>query len=131
MKEYLEQQLKKKAHELVMIIYRVASRVRGQKGPIFSLRQNVSRIPITVFEAQDRQFDEDKIKYLSAARNYLFEVRYYTDLLYSTKSITYYSYRLITAKVNLLDKLIASRINSIDRQRAKQQHKIAIREKYI
>jgi len=131
MKEYLEQQLKKKAHELVVSAYRVVSRIRGQKGAVFSLRQNVSKIPVAIFEAQDRQFDEDKVRYFSAARNALFETRYYLDFLYNAKSISYYSYRQVASKLELLDKMLVSRVTSIDKRKARSQYKISIREKFI
>lgn len=131
MKEYLEQQLKKKAHELIVATYKVAARVKGQKGAVFSLRQNVSKIPVAIFEAQDRQFDEDKIKYFSGARNSLFEARYYLDFLYNVRGISYYSYRQVAARMELLDKILVSRVTSIDKRKARDQYKVVIREKFI
>lgn len=131
MKEYLEQQLKKKAHELIMTIFKVAARARGNKGEVLSLRQNVAKIPVAIFEGQSRQFDEDKIRYFTNARNSIFEARYYLDLLYNGKGITYYSYRQCSSKLELLDKLLVSRIRSIDKRKAKEQYQISIRTKYI
>lgn len=131
MKEYLEQQLKKKAHELIVAAYKVAAKVKGQKGAVFSLRQNVSKIPVAIFEAQDRQFDEDKIKYFSGARNSLFEARYYLDFLYNAHAVSYYSYRQVAAKMELLDKILVSRVTSIDKRKAHEQYKVVIREKFI
>ncbi len=131
MKEYLEQQLKKKAHELIVTAYKVAAKVKGQKGAVFSLRQNVSKIPVAIFEAQDRQFDEDKIKYFSGARNSLFEARYYLDFLYNARGISYYSYRQVATRMELLDKILVSRVTSIDKRKARDQYKVVIREKFI
>jgi four helix bundle protein len=131
MKEYLEQQLKKKAHELVMLTFRVVARAKGQKGAAISLRQTVSKIPVGIFEGQARDFDEDKIRYFSGARSAVFEARYYLDLLYNGQAITYYSYRQIASRLDLLDKVLVSRITSIDKRAAKEQYKNSIRARYI
>jgi four helix bundle protein len=131
MKEYLEQQLKKKAHELVMIIFKVVNRAHGNKGAVLSLRQTVSKIPVAIFEGQARQFDEDKVRYFTNARNAVFETRYYLDLLYNGKGISYYSYRQCCSKVDLLDKLLVSRIHSIDKRKARSQYQISVRTRYI
>lgn len=130
MKEYLEQQLKKKAHELVMATFKVVSRAKGNKGTVLSLRQVVAKIPVAIFEGQSRQFDEDKIRYFNGSRSTLFEARYYLDLLYNRGGISYYSYRMVASKIELLDKMIVSRIRSIDKRKAKEQYKINIREKF-
>jgi four helix bundle protein len=131
MKEYLEQQLKKKAHELVMTVFRVATRAKGNKGAALSLRQTVSKIPVAIFEGQAREYDEDKIRYFSGARSAIFEARYYLDLLYSGKGITYYSYHQCASRLDLLDKLLVSRVRAVDKRNAHAQYKISIREKYI
>lgn len=131
MKEYLEQQLKKKAHELVMAIFRVAARAHGRKGEVLSLRQNIAKIPVAIFEGQSRQFDEDKIRYFVGARNSIFEARYYLDLLYSGKAISYYSYQKCASRMDLLDKLLVSRIRSIDKRKAKEQYQVSIKTRYI
>lgn len=130
MKEYLEQQLKKKAHELVMATFRLVTRLKGQKGPAISLRKSVSKIPTAIFEGQAREFSEDKFRYFVEARNSLFEAKYYLDLLYSEKVITYYSYKNIITKLELLDKLLVSRIRAIDKHKAKEEYKISIRAEY-
>jgi len=49
MKEYLEIQLKKRVHELVMIAYRVLGRIPGHKGTVMSLRKAISKVPVFVF----------------------------------------------------------------------------------
>lgn len=131
MKEYLEQQLKKKAHELVMVVFRAATRAKGNKGAALSLRQTVGKIPVAIFEGQDREFDEDKIRYFSGARSAIFEARYYLDLLYKGNGITYYSYHQCASRLDLLDKLLVSRIRSVDKRKARVQYKVSIREKYI
>lgn len=131
MKEYIEQQLKKKAHEIVMTAFRVVSRAKGNKGAAVSLRQTVSKIPVAVFEGQSRDFDEDKIRFFSTARNSVFEARYYLDILYSGGSISYYSYKQVASKLDLFDKMIVSRIRSIDKRKAKEQYKISIRSKLV
>jgi four helix bundle protein len=131
MKEYLEQQLKKKAHELVMAVFRVASRAKGNKGAALSLRQTVSKIPVAIFEGQAREFDEDKVKYFSEARNAVFEARYYLDLLYNGQGITYYSYHQCSGKLDLLDKMLVSRLHAVDKRKARSQYRVSIREKYI
>ena len=131
MKEYLEQQLKKKAHELVMLTFRAVARAKGQKGAAISLRQTVSKIPVAIFEGQARDFDEDKIRYFSGARSSVFEARYYLDLLYNNQAITYYSYRQIASRLDLLDKVLVSRITSIDKVQARAQYKNSIKTRYI
>lgn len=131
MKEYLEQQLKKKAHELVMLTFRAVARAKGQKGAAISLRQTVSKIPVAIFEGQARDFDEDKIRYFSGARSSVFEARYYLDLLYNNQAITYYSYRQIASRLDLLDKVLVSRITSIDKVQARSQYKNSIKTRYI
>jgi four helix bundle protein len=131
LKEYLEQQLKKKAHELVMLIFKVGSRAHGNKGAVLSLRQTVAQIPVAIFEGQARQFDEDKMRYFTNARNAVFEARYYLDLLYNGKGISYYSYRQCNSKIDLLDKLLVSRIRSLDKRKARNQYQISVRTRYI
>lgn len=131
MKEYLELQLKKKAHELVMLAFKVVSRAKGNKGAALSLRQTVSKIPVAVFEGQSRDFDEDKIKYFSMARSAAFEARYYLDLLYKGKGISYYSYRELSSRLNLFDKVLVSRIQSIDKRKAKDQYRVTIKERFM
>lgn len=131
MKEYLEQQLKKKAHELVMTVFRVAQRAKKNKGAAFSLRQTVAKIPTAVFEGQAREFDEDKIRYFSEARSAVFEAKYYLDLLYKGSGISYYSYHLCASRLDLLDKVLVSRIRAIDKVKARSQYKVSIKEKYI
>lgn len=131
MKEYLEQQLKKKAHELVMAVFKAVGKAKGNQGTVFSLRRTVGKIPVAIFEGQERDFDEDKIRYFSNARSALFEARYYLDLLYSNKGITYYSYRQLVGRFDLLDKVLVSRIRAIDKKKAKAQYKIAIHQRYI
>ncbi len=130
MKEYLEQQLKKKAHELVMVVFAVVSRIKGNKGPAISLRKVVSKIPTSIFEGQAREFQEDKLKYFIEARGAIFEARYYLDILYSDENISYYSYQKCTTKVDLLDKMLISRIRSIDKREAKDQYKLSIRANF-
>lgn len=130
MKEYLEQQLKKKAHELVMITFRLVARLKGQKGPAISLRKSVSKIPTAIFEGQARQFSEDKFRYFVEARNALFEAKYYLDLLYSEQAITYYSYKNVATKLELLDKMLISRIRAIDKYKAKEEYKVSVRADY-
>lgn len=130
MKEYLEQQLKKKAHELVMITFRLVARLKGQKGPAISLRKSVSKIPTAIFEGQAREFSEDKFRYFIEARNALFEAKYYLDLLYSEQAITYYSYKNVATKLDLLDKMLISRIRAIDKYKAKEEYKINVRAEY-
>lgn len=130
MKEYLEQQLKKKAHELVMTTFRVVARLKGQKGPAVSLRKSVSRIPAAIFEGQAREFSEDKFRYFVEARNALFEAKYYLDLLYSEQAVTYYSYKNLGTKLELLDKMLVSRIRAIDKYKAKEEYKISVRAEY-
>ncbi len=130
MKEYLEQQLKKKAHELVMVTFRLVSRLKGQKGPAVSLRRSVAKIPTSIFEGQARDFSEDKLRYFTEARNALFEAKYYLDLLYSEQAITYYSYKNVATRVELLDKLLVSRIRAIDKHKARDEYRISIRSEY-
>lgn len=131
MKEYLEQQLKKKAHELVMTIFRVAQRAKGNKGPVISLRKLAAKVPMAIFEGQARDFDEDKLKYFTEARSALFETRYYLDLLYNDQSITYYSYKQASSRIDLLDKLLVSRIRSVDKKKARAQYRVSITQRYI
>ena len=131
MKEYLEQQLKKKAHELVMITFRIVARSKGQKGAAISLRQTVAKIPMSIFEGQARDFDEDKIRYFSGARSAVFEARYYLDILYNGEAITYYSYRQVASRLDLLDKVLVSRVTSIDKRKAKDQYRSSIKARYI
>jgi len=131
MREYIEQQLKKKAHELVMAVFRVASKIKIQKSAAFSLRKAVSKIPAAIFEGQSREFEEDKVRYFNNARSAMFEARYYLDLLYSDRTISYYAYRQCVSKIDLLDKMLVSRIRSIDKRKAKEQYKVSIRTKYI
>lgn len=130
MKEYLEQQLKKKSHELVMVVFSVVSRIKGNTGPAISLRKVVSKIPTSIFEGQAREFQEDKLKYFIEARNAIFEARYYLDILYRDGSVSYYSYQKCSSKVDLLDKMLVSRIRSIDKREAKDQYKLSIRANY-
>ena len=130
MKEYLEQQLKKKAHELVLTVFRVASRAKGQKGSAFAFRRAASKIPAAIFEGQSREFEEDKVRYFTEAHNAVFEAKYYLDLLYNSKGISYYAYRQCANKLDLLDKMLISRIRSIDKRKAKAQYKTSIRTHY-
>lgn len=130
MKEYLEQQLKKKAHELVLATFRVVSRTKGVKGAALSLRKAASKVPIAIFEGQSRSFDEDKIRYFSAARSATYEGRYYLDVLYRERAISYYSYKQLATRLDLLDKLIVSRIGSIDKRKAKDQYRAAMNPRF-
>lgn len=130
MREYLEQQLKKKAHELVMIVFKTVQRAKGQKGPALSLRKVVSKIPAAIFEGQSREFEEDKARYFTSARNAVFEAKYYLDVLYNNQAISYYAYQKCKSKTDLLDKLLVSRIRSIDKRKAKTEYKFSIRPKY-
>lgn len=130
MKEYLEQQLKKKAHEIVMFAYRVATRAKGAKAAALSLKKSASKIPLAIFEGQARVFDEDKVRYFSEARNALFEVRYYLDVLYKEKSVSYYSYGQLNSRLDLLDKMLVARIGAVDKRKAKGQYKATIRARY-
>lgn len=130
MREYLEQQLKKKAHELVMITFRVVARAKGSRGLAVSLRKSVGKIPTAIFDAQSRDFTEDKLKYFIEARNAIFEAKYYLDLLYRESSISYYGYRNVSTKIDLLDKMLVSRIRAIDKRKAKEEYKISIRANY-
>jgi four helix bundle protein len=130
MKEYLEQQLKKKAHELVMITFRVVARLKGQKGPAISLRKSVSKIPTAIFEGQARDFSEDKFRYFVEARNALFEAKYYLDLLYSEQVVTYYSYKNIATKLDLLDKMLISRIRTLDKHKVRDEYRINVQSEY-
>lgn len=130
MKEYLEQQLKKKAHEIVMMAYRVATRSKGAKAAALSLKKSASKIPAAIFEGQARVFDEDKLRYFSDARNALFEVKYYLDVLYKEKSVSYYSYGQLNSRLELLDKLLVSRIGALDKRKAKGQYRAAINTRY-
>jgi four helix bundle protein len=130
MKEYLEQQLKKKAHELVMITFRVVARLKGQKGPAISLRKSVSKIPTAIFEGQSRDFSEDKFRYFVEARNALFEAKYYLDLLYSEQVVTYYSYKNIATKLDLLDKMLISRIRTLDKHKVRDEYRINVQSEY-
>lgn len=127
----MEQQLKRKAHELVMIVFRVAGRAKKHKSAAVSLRQTVSKIPAAIFEGQARDFDEDKLRYFSAARNSIFEARYYLDFLYSGNAISYYSYKRVASKIALLDKMVVSRIRALDKQVTKEHYGISIRTKGI
>jgi len=52
-------------------------------------------------------------------------------MLYKHKAISYYSYKQLEGRLNLIDKIIVSRIQSIDKRKARAQYKISIREKYI
>jgi four helix bundle protein len=131
MKEYLEQQLKKKAHELVMITFRVAARAKGNKGAALSLRQTVSKIPVGIFEGQAREYDEDKVRYFSDARSAVFEALYSLDLLYNGRGITYYSYQLCASRLDLLDKMLVSRVRAVDKRKARDQYRVSVREKFI
>ncbi len=131
MREYIEQQLKKKAHELVMIVFRVSGRAKKNKSAAISLRQIVSKIPVAVFEGQARDFDEDKMRYFSDVRNSIFEARYYLDLLYSGNSISYYSYKQTENRLSLLDKMVVSRIRSLDKRVTKEHYNVSIRTKHI
>lgn len=131
MREYLEQQLKKKAHELVMTTFRVVTRVKGNKGPAISLRKTVSKIPAAIFEGQSREFTEDKLKYFIEARNAIFEAKYYLDLLYTDDSVSYYAYKNIDTKIDLLDKMLVSRIRAVDKRKAKEEYRVSIRTNYL
>lgn len=130
MREYLEQQLKKKAHELVMATFKVVSKIKGNKGPATSLRKTIGKVPIAIFEAQGRDFNEDKLRYFTEARNSIFESKYYLDLLYSEGSISYYAHKNIGSKIDLLDKMLVSRIRAIDKRKAKEEYKVSIRTNY-
>ncbi|MDD3480930.1 MAG: four helix bundle protein [Patescibacteria group bacterium] len=131
MKEYLEQQLKKKAHELVMTTFKVVSRIKGHKGPAISLRKVVGKIPAAIFEGQSREYAEDKLKYFFNARNAIFEAKYYTDLLYNDGAISYYSYQKLTSKIELLDKMLVSRIRALDKKKAGDEYKVNVRARYF
>jgi four helix bundle protein len=130
MREYLEQQLKKKAHEVVMFTYRVANRAKGARAAVMALRKSASKIPVSIFEGQARDFDEDKIRYFAEARSALFEVRYYLDILYREKAISYYSYTQVNSRLELLDKLLVSRISAVDKRKAKSQYRTVIKARY-
>jgi len=128
MREYLELQLKKKAHELVMATFKLVGRVKGQKDTSISLRKSAGKIPAAIFDAQSKDFTEDKLKHFIEARNALFEARYYLDLLHSQGSISYYGYKNVSNKIDLLDKILTSRIRAIDKRKAKEEYKVSIRK---
>lgn len=130
MKEYLEQQLKQKAHELMILTLKVVGRVKKNRDLALTLRRIISRIPAAIFEGQSRDFPEDKLKYFLEARNAVFEAKYYLDLLYNNEAISYYSYQRLANRITLLDKILFSRIRSIDKREKVRDHKLSIRTKY-
>jgi len=130
MREYLELQLKKKSHEIVITVYRFSLKINGNKKLVKSLENAVKKIPASIFEAQRIKTKEDRLHHLNIAMGATLETRHYIEILYREKSISYYSYKNIFTKIELLEKMLASRIRAIDKSKSKEEYRISIRTNY-
>lgn len=115
MREYVEIQARKKAHELVLLIFKDAAISKIRSKVATKLKDAASTIAAELFEAHGRYTLEEKVKYLSKARGYLYEVRYYIELLNDLEKITPKSKRSYFTKIDLLDKLLLSMIKDYKR----------------
>lgn len=124
MYEYIEIQLRKKAHELVLLIYK--DKVLGDLNDkvVEKLKDAISSVPAEIFEAHGRYSDAEKIRFLSKARGYLYESRYYLELLRDLKKISKASASRFISKVDLLDKLILSMIKDSRRERSSERTRV-------
>jgi len=111
MQNYIEIQSRKKSHELALMVYRNLN--LNSRNKIFSkIKTSADSIPAELFEAHGRLFDDEKLKHVSSARGYLFEVKYYVNLLSDLGKINRYIKRQMVLKIDLLDKLLLSMIRN-------------------
>lgn len=113
MNDYIEIQVRKKAHELVLMIFRNRAFPKLENKFVIKMKDAASSIPAELFEAHACYNGNEKIKYFLRARGFLFEVKYYAELLYSMKLITNYNRKNIVFRVNLLDKLLLSMLKGL------------------
>ena|SRR3990172_7808046 len=121
MRGYVEVMARKKAHELVLLVYNILN-LNGLKGKdIENLKVSVSNLAAELFEAHGRLFGDEKIKHVSKSRGYLYEVKYYLDLFGELGKINRFSRKQLSIKIDLLDKLLVSMIRSKGQQRMHSQ----------
>jgi len=106
MRDYIEIQARKKAHELVLLVFKDKG-LNSMKSRIANkLKDAVSNVPAELFEAHVRFTDIEKIKYVLRARENLQEIRYYVGLLKDLKEISAICRNKYFLKIDLLDKLL-------------------------
>lgn len=114
MKGYIEIQARRKAHELVVLAYRTLKTMKNNKNSE-SLKNSLSSLAAELYEAHGRLFDDEKIKHISKSRGYLYESKYYLNLLTEIGKLNKYTKNQLILKIDLLDKLLISMIK--DRER--------------
>lgn len=112
MKDYVEIQSRRKAHELVLMIYMSLGLANPRNKAYMKLKDSVDSIPAELYEAHGRLFEDEKLKHISRARGHLYEVKYYIDFLTELGKMNRYVKRQTILKVELLDKLLLSMIRS-------------------
>ena len=118
MGNYIEIQSRRIAHDLVLLIHKMFY-LKGQKSrTVENLKNSASNVAAELFDAHGRLFDDEKLKHISKSRGYLYEVKYYLNLLNDLGKVNRYSKRKLDLKIELLDRLLVSMI------RSKRQYKI-------
>lgn len=120
MSGYIEVMARKKAHELVLLVYNILKLKELKGKDIENLKASVSNLAAELFEAHGRLFADEKIKHISKSRGYLYEVKYYLNLLNDLGKMNRYNIRQLNLKIELLDKLLLGMIRS-KRQRIYSQ----------
>lgn len=112
MGNYVEIQSRRKAHEIVLLVHRLVCQSKLKGKDIEKLKNSSSNAAAELFEAHGRIFEDEKIRHISRSRGYLYEAKYYINLLNEIGRINKYVKRNILLKIDLLDKLLISMIRN-------------------
>lgn len=103
--DYVEIQARKKAHDLVLMIFKDKTLNIGKGKVVSKLKDAASNVPAELFEAHARFSDKEKLKYIVKARGFLQETRYYFELLKDLNRISLKPKNKYLSKIDLLDRL--------------------------
>lgn len=112
MGNYVEIQSRRKAHEIVLLVHRLVCQSKLKGKDIEKLKNSSSNVAAELYEAHGRIFEDEKIKHISKSRGYLYEAKYYINLLNDIGRINRYVKKDMVLKIDLLDKLLISMIRN-------------------
>lgn len=112
MRGYIEIIARKKAHELILLVYSIISSNNLKGKGVENLKGSVNNLAVELFKAREKLFDDEKIKHINKSRGYLYEAKYYLDLFWKLNKINRSSRKQLSEKVDLLDKLLVSMIKN-------------------
>lgn len=105
----------KKAHALVLEVYRVTAQFPKEEsfGLTNQLRRAASSVPANIVEGQSRQTTKEYIKFLFNARGSLEEVRYFLLLSKDLNIINAEIYQLLENEYEITSKMLNSLLKSL------------------